>query len=205
MRTASRWVPLLATCFLLAMPATSRAEWQFAPFLGYTFKGSTTLIDLENAAPQRRWHVGGAATLLGDGPVGVEGDFVYTPNFFDREEIAQVESSRMYAVMGNVVLTTPRRWNQYGLRPYVSGGVGVLHASNQDIRGSIPTVRVNLMGMNVGGGAVGFLTDRTGVRFDLRYFKNVRGIDLEELGEPISVGPVQLRFWTLSFGVVIKY
>jgi hypothetical protein len=61
------------------------------------------------------------------------------------------------------------------------------------------------MGMNVGGGAVGFLTDRTGVRFDLRYFKNVRGIDLEERGEPISVGPVQLRFWTLSFGVVIKH
>ena len=205
MRTALRRVPLLAVLLLLVTPAPGGAEWQFAPFLGYTFRGSTTLIDLEDAAPQRRWNFGGAVTLLGDAPVGVEGYFVYTPNFFDREEVVQVESSRAYAVMGNVVLTTPRRWNQYGLRPYVSGGVGVLHAFNQDIRGSIPTVRVNLMAMNVGGGAVGFLTDRTGVRFDLRYFKNVRGIDLEQLGEPISVGPVRLRFWTLSFGVVIKY
>ena len=38
-------------------------------------------------------------------------------------------------------------------------------------------VEAKLLGYNVGGGAVGFLTERTGLRFDLRYFSNLKPTD----------------------------
>ena len=78
--------------------------------------------------------------------------------------------------MGNVVLTTPRSWNPYGLRPFVSGGIGLLHATATDALEFSP-VNTNLLGYNVGGGAVGFLNDRVGLRFDLRYFRNLKPSD----------------------------
>ncbi len=106
--------------------------------------------------------------------------------------------------MGNAVLTTPRAWNQYGLRPYVSGGIGLLHASRADAR-NLTTFSLDLLGMNAGGGAVGFLSDRIGLRFDLRYFRKIQGPVEDELDFPVSIGPIRLRQWTTSLGVVIKY
>jgi len=78
--------------------------------------------------------------------------------------------------MGNAVLTLPRRWTEYGLRPVVSGGLGVMHVSVLDTGGVFP-VSSNLAGFNVGGGAVGFLTKRTGLRFDARYFSSLHRTD----------------------------
>ena len=146
--------------------------------------------------------------MIGDGPVGVEGLVVYTPGFFQQDNPPSIDGlpapdvvdSRALAIMGNVVLTTPRRWNEYGLRPYVSGGIGLLHASAMDALEFLP-VDANLLGYNIGGGAVGFLTDRTGLRFDLRYFSNLKPSD-----EPqIAIGRVQLSYWTASVGVVFRY
>ena len=80
--------------------------------------------------------------------------------------------------MGNVVLTTPRSWNEYGLRPFVSGGIGLLYASTSAAEAvDVLPVNARLLGYNVGGGAVGFLNERTGLRFDLRYFSNLRPTD----------------------------
>ena len=54
--------------------------------------------------------------------------------------------------------------------------------------------------MNVGGGAVGFLSDHVGVRFDLRYFRNIKGVSQEDLEDfPVTLGePVRLRYWTIA-------
>jgi hypothetical protein len=203
---------VLAITVLLVLTVTPplHADWQFTPFLGYTFKGSTTLYDPLTAADDTQWNLGGAVTWIGDSPLGIEGYFVWTPTFFQgRERLFNlpggptVTESRTYAFMGNVVLATPRSWNRYGLRPFVSGGLGSISASHDETE--LP-VRINLLGMNVGGGAVGFLTDRVGVRFDLRYFRNVRGVSDEnrELAPTIGGEFVRLRYWTLSIGVVIK-
>lgn len=200
----------LTGLLLAAFPVASSAEWQIAPFLGYAFNGATTLIDLEDATAERHWNFGGSTTLLGDGPLGVEGYFVYTPGFFQREGGGtvvgrDVVSSYTFALMGNVVLTTPRRWNEYGLRPYVSGGMGLLRVSAKDQLNVLP-IRLNLLGMNLGGGAVGFLSDRVGVKFDIRYFRKIQGPDVETLEVPVSAGePIRFRFFTASFGLVLKY
>jgi hypothetical protein len=208
-RTGSSGLVLAAFLFL-ALPAPAEAEWQFTPFLGYTFKGSTTLVDWESAADDVHWNFGGAVTLIGESPVGVEAYYVRTPGFFQSEsgslipEVADVTASRMYAFMGNVVLATPRSWNRYGLRPFLSGGVGAIHASYDE---RALAARVNVAAMNLGGGAVGFLTERVGLRFDLRYFRNIRGVSEEDadLAPTLSDEPVRLRYFTISIGVVFKY
>ena len=205
-------VLLFSAILFLTFPDAAAAEWQFTPFIGYTFKATSTFIDFDIdedrvATDQTRLNFGGAVRLIGDSPFGVEAYYVHTPGFFDPKRgfnivLPQVLESRTYAVMGNVVLATPRHWNRYGLRPSLSGGIGLMHASEEDQLHVIP-YRVNLLGMNLGGGAVGLVSDHVGVRFDLRYFRNIKGV--EDLDFPVTGGqPVRLRYWTIAFGVVIK-
>ena len=194
---------------LFAVPA--RADWQFAPFVGFTFGGDTTLVDPESAAGNRHWTFGGTATLIGKGPIAVEGLFAYTPGFFESNEPprnpipppgtepALVTSSRVYALMGNVVLTTPAHLSENSLRPYLSGGVGLLHVSQTNLGNAFP-ISSNLFGFNVGGGAVGFITNRTGLRFDLRYYSTLRR---DEQG--FAFGHVRLSYWNAGVGVVLRY
>jgi len=190
----------------MSVPAAATAEWHLTPFLGLTFQGDTSIFDPRKAAGNAHWTFGGSVTFIGGGPVGVEGLLVYAPGFFEGEpppginDPPNIIDSRSLALMGNVVLATPRKWTEYGLRPFVSGGIGLLHTSATDELGLVP-VRTNLLGYNVGGGAVGFLTARTGLRFDLRYFGTLKKIN----DPPIAIFPVYLSYWTGTVGVVFRY
>jgi hypothetical protein len=208
---------VLALCGLLtAVPAArASAEWQFAPFVGFNFLGDTNLNLTQTVG--RHWNFGGAVRLVGAGPLGVESVFLYVPGYFESLDLEcdplvfntnecsnAITKSRTFALMGNIVLTTPRSWNEYGLRPFVSGGFGLLHAFHNDV---FSPARANLPGYNVGGGAVGFLTDRVGLRFDLRYFRTLPpGVESAPLHEtPDNLERVHLRYWTGTVGVVFKY
>ena len=208
-------VRALALVFLLAMlpPAPAFAEWQFAPFVGFNFLGDTNLNLTE--LPQRHWMFGGTGRLIGAGPLGVEGLFTYVPGAFESfrfedpfvfnpsESTETITKSNAYALMGNVVLTTPRSWNQYGLRPYVSGGMGLLHVYHNEPR---TPARADLLGYNVGGGAVGLLSDRVGLRFDLRYLSTTpHGKEPTEEILTEDSQRVRVHFWTATVGVVFKY
>lgn len=192
-RFAACWLLLMVT----AVPAA--AEWHFTPMIGRTFAGRTNLVDLELATPTPHKDFGGAVTLLGGGVLGAEAVFVVTPGFFHRTG-EFLESSRTLALMGNVVVTTPRRWTEYGLRPFVSTGFGVMRASTAE-KGSALNVSTPLTGFNVGGGAIGFLTKNVGLRFDLRYYVAVTHPDP---GPAVSFGPAHLRYMTASIGVVFR-
>ncbi len=187
------------------MPRTARAEWQLTPLIGFTFKGDTTLVsetaDFTTAASKRHWNFGGSVVLIGSWPVGVEALVLYTPGFLE-QDLGVLQASRTTAVMGNLVLATPRSWNEYGLRPFVSGGFGLLRTSAQDPPVDLWEKPVNLFGFNIGGGAVGFITDRTGLRFDLRYFRHVRPADAIA---GISFGDIELKYWNAAVGFVIRY
>jgi hypothetical protein len=194
---------------IAASPARAAADWHLTPLLGLTFQGETTLLDSESAVGKAHWHFGGAVTVVGSGVIGAEALIVYTPGFFQQDSppaiggvpAPDVIASRSLAIMGNALMTTPTRWNEYGLRPFVSGGIGLLRASAKDSFDILP-VSTNLLGYNIGGGAVGFLTERAGLRFDLRYFSNLKPSDSDE---GIAIGRVQLSYWTASAGVVFKY
>ena len=204
---------LALTASFLSIPGAAQAEWQFTPFIGYTFNATSTFLDFDlredrQATDATRINFGGSVRLVGELPIGVEVYYVHTPGFFDAKQfslnLARVTESRTYAIMGNVVVLTPRHWNRYGLRPSLSGGIGLMHASLDDTNQIFP-YHQNLLGMNIGGGAVGMLSDRMGVRFDFRYFRNIKGVSAEDLEFPVTVGEsVRLRYWTLGFGLVIK-
>jgi hypothetical protein len=201
---------LAAFLCVLALPRTVAAEWHITPLIGFTFAGKTTLLDPQVATDKRHVDFGGAITLLGGGVIGAETIVVLTPGFFqtDRTPLetdvprVPITSSRTLAMMGNLVLTTPRRWTEYTLRPFVSGGFGLLRAAKTEQDEVFPLL-ANFAGFNIGGGAVGFFSQHTGVRFDLRYYGTVHDTDHVPL-VAIGDGKVRLRYYTASVGLVIR-
>lgn len=195
------------------------AEWHFTPFIGLTFKGNTTLLDPELATGDKHAALGGTVALLGNGIFGAEAVFEIVPGFFQgrpgrndasglpiRDDLLQ--SSRVTALMGNAVLTAPRRYTEYSLRPFVSGGFGLLRAASTESSppGGLqvfPPLEANFAGFNLGGGAVGFFSQSTGVRFDLRYFSTLHNTRRDS-GLTTFNDAVHLRFMTLSVGLVIR-
>ena len=166
--------------------------------LGTTFFIKTSVVDLDAATDQIHRNLGGSITLLGSGIFGAEGLIVWTPGFFTGDK-GLVKNSRVISVMGNVLVTTPRRWTEYSLRPFVSGGFGLVHVLNTDVAKVFP-FNSNLPAFNIGGGAIGFLSKRTGIRFDLRYYNNLARSD-EATG---TIGRVHIRYMTASVGVVLR-
>ena len=81
---------LCATALIAAAPQPAAAEWQLKPFLGVTFGGATTFIDLEHAAGTANIVYGGNATWLGE-VVGLEVDFGHAPGFFQGDAVGQVQ------------------------------------------------------------------------------------------------------------------
>jgi len=190
----------VAMCVLaLALPRAAAAEWHFTPMFGETFLGRTSIIDLEAGTDKHHKNLGGSVVLLGSGVLGVEGLVVWTPGFFQTGNQELIKNSRTLALMGNIIVTAPRRWTEYTLRPFVSGGFGLLNASKTEVHAVFPTT-LNTSGYNIGGGAIGFLSKRTGVRFDLRYYNNIGSSDTNAA----CIGPCQVRYMTASVGVVLR-
>lgn len=193
--------------FALLTAAPAHAEWQLIPLVGLTLGAHTNAQLVGDTIAPIGTHInfGGAVSLLGGGILGAEGIGVFTPNF-KGDVGTTVNSSRALAVMGNVVLTTPRRWTEYTLRPYVSGGFGVMRLSvtvpNDQSANLQPVLgtQLNAAGFDIGGGAVGFFTKRTGVRFDFRYYRRLHPGSSAVIG----TDDPQVSFMTLSVGVVFR-
>ncbi|CAN5437059.1 hypothetical protein BH23ACI1_BH23ACI1_29650 [soil metagenome] len=195
---------LLCSLLLLALPRPVAAEWHFVPMIGVTFGKVTNFLDSAGGAQERDRHFGITVSRLGEGILGFEGGVVWTPGFFQGTDPVRrdlVETSRAISAMGNVMLTTPRLWTEYSLRPFISGGVGLLHVLAEDSAAVFP-VDANLWGVNVGGGAIGFLSERTGVRFEMRYFSTLGRKELP--GMTLDGNAAHLRYLTASIGVVIR-
>lgn len=191
----------LTVGFALAVGSPASAEWHIVPLVGLTFKGNTNAVPVGQVPIGTHPDFGGAVSLLGGGILGVEGIGVFTPNFKgDDPTLNQVlQSSRTLAVMGNVVVTTPRKWTEYSLRPYVSAGLGVMRLSTA-LTNNVLETSTNTAGFDIGGGAIGFFTKHTGVRFDLRYYRRLHAGSSELL----ATDKPQLSFMTLSVGVVFR-
>jgi len=197
----------LTVGFALAAGSPATAEWHIVPLVGLTFNGNTNAEpSVSNATTPIGTHpnIGGAGALLGEGILGVEGIGAFTPNFkADVDTVNNtVESSRALAIMGNIVLTTPRRWTEYTLRPYVSGGLGYMRLSvaGKKVGQEVLGTSLNTAGFDIGGGAIGFFTKHTGVRFDLRYYRRLHSGSSQVFGTEQT----QLSFWTASVGVVFR-
>lgn len=199
MNVRSTVVRASLAAMLLAFVAPSRAfaEWQLRPFVGATFGGGTTLIDLDQAAGDNKLTIGANAVWLGEF-LGVEGDLGHTPGFFERGTQILVVDSHVTTLTGNVVLALPKRLAQYSLRPYVVGGAGIMFARSDD--GGALTVSRNLAALDIGGGVTGFFTNRIGVSWDVRYFRSIGAGD----NKGLSFGNEQLSFWRATMAGVVR-
>ena len=193
-------VRLLVLALLLLFPAQASAEWQIRPFLGVTFGGGTTFVDLEHAAgkPNVVWGIG--SDLLGD-TIGIDADFGHAPGYFESGNQYLVLHSSATTLTGNIVIALPRHLAEYTLRPYFVGGAGLMYVRIDDSFGVLRVAR-SLPVMDVGGGATGFLSDRIGVNWDVRHFRSVGG---KVAGGGLSFGAQRLSFWRANVALAIRY
>jgi hypothetical protein len=192
---------LLFVLFFLPA-ARASAEWQMKPFIGATFAGSSTYtLDLDGSTAKHPV-VGISGTLLGE-VLGVEAEVCHARGFFETDgPYSQlVLSSSATTLTGNVVVALPRRLAEYKLRPYFVGGGGLMRARIDDAKSLLP-VSSNLASWDMGVGVTGFLSDRFGVSWDVRYFRSVGGNDQ---GAGLSTGPEQVSFWRANMALAIRY
>lgn len=198
-RTVRTLTLLCAATCAWAPPAS--ADWLVTPFIGGAFAGKTTFVDLEQGATSTQLIVGGATAWLSDGLFGAEADLTYAPRFFERDNRAGlIVGSNASALMGSAIVAVPLAITRESLRPYAVVGLGVIHAGLEDVFGVVSDDG-NLLGLNVGGGAVGFIGRRTGFRFDLRQLRTLRGAEEALSGTRRS----RLSFWRATVGVTLRY
>jgi len=195
-------VLLLLVC---GAPVQAHADWLFSPFLGRTFAGTTALPDLEEGTASAQTIYGGSVGWWTPGVLGVEADFAYVPGFFEPDSASGLVVGSNVVTFGlDLVVATPVSVTRESLRPYLVGGIGWMHASIDESLNLFPEFfgrAQNSIGMNVGGGAVGFLTQRTGVRFEVRQFRSLeRDVNPFTTGERTAL----LSFWRATVGVVIR-
>ena len=191
---------VLAVLFFCCQVAEARADFFITPFLGSEFAGSTTLLDLDTgAASSKHWTFGGSAAWLSDGILGVEADFSIVPGFFQNSSgTGLVIGSRVTTLTGSVIVALPLSVTRESLRPYAVGGLGLLHATSEDILSLNESG--DWLGLQIGAGAIGLITNRAGVRFDLRHLRALSR-DTTLRGEQTS----KLSFWRATVGVTLRY
>jgi opacity protein-like surface antigen len=180
---------MAALAFVLAAPTQARADWFFTPYIGTNFAGDTESANV---------NFGGSLGYMGAGIVGFEVDFGYAPDFFEEPEVSEINVTTL---MANVIVGAPIGGMGEGVRPYASGGAGLMRTAVDDVDDFFD-VNDNSFGINVGGGVMGFLTDNVGIRGDLRYFRNI-GDSAE--GEDFDLSFGDMDFWRGSLGVAFRF
>ena len=199
----ARW---LAFALWLLAPAPAAAEWQVRPFIGFSFSGATTFVDPDHAIETQNVVMGISGGWLGE-IFGLEADFGRAPGFFQTDDVRDpvvehlVLTSAVTTLTGNIVVALPRRMAGYGLRPYFSGGAGLMHVNAFGKFGIVEHNRT-LPALSLGGGVTGFLTNTVGLNWDVRRLSTLRG-EGETLGN--SVGREQLSFWRATMAVALRY
>jgi len=193
---------VLAAGFLLLCARSDAADRQLRPFVGVTFGGDSTFaIDPGVASGGgSKPAIGVSAVFLGE-LLGAEVDVFDGPGFFGNGTDL-VKSSRVTAFTGNLIVAAPHRATEYSLRPYVVGGVGLMQLRRTttfnvfDISTVLPTI-------DVGGGALAFVTNHVGVSGDIRRFQSV-GDNPSSEGLTLN-GEQHLSFWRAAVAVVFRY
>jgi len=107
-------------------------------------------------------------------------------------------------LLGNIIIGVPVGGTYgKGIRPYVTGGIGLLRTEIDG--GTLARVSSsnNMFGWNAGLGVMGYFNDHVGLRGDLRYTRGFE--DLNTGNNVIDLnGNNQLHFWRLAAGVVFR-
>jgi len=197
----------LAIVLLLCLwtpPTTANADWLITPFLGTSFASQSTFLIFEEGAG-RKLTLGASVSLLGDGIFGLEAEVAHTPRFFGgNDPLGLVLTSRVTTASGSVIVAAPLALTRESLRPYFVGGLGLMQARSKHAADLFP-IDENLSAVNIGGGAIGFVTERTGLRFDVRHFRAFNTADNTADNPAARADASRLSFWRATAGVTIRY
>ena len=194
----------LVLLLLALTPRPASADWLITPFIGTAFAGETTLQVLSSGQIPKKVTFGVSAALLSDGVFGIEASVGHTAGFFSADNdplgLFKTSSSRVTTLDGSIIVAAPLGLTRDSLRPYLIGGLGLMQARSGDPASIFP-IDQNFLGVTLGGGAIGLLSPRTGVRFELRHFKAASGAD----GPLAREGLSRLSFWRASVGLTLRY
>ena len=194
----------LAACATLVPSREARADWLITPWIATTFAIDTTYLRLETGARERRYAMFGVSgSWLGSQLLGVEAELGAAPGFFEVDEPGNpldslLQASNLVTLFGNVIVAMPLSVSGDSLRPYLLSGLGWMHATLDDQIGLLESD--DSLGLQLGGGAIGFVTNRVAIRFDLR---NIR--TLTRATTLTGQRDWKLSFWRASVGVAIRY
>lgn len=186
---------------LLSPVAPASADIFVSPFLGVKFNGGTNELDFNNdvGARDTKMAVGLSGVVMMDKGLGFELEIAHQPRFFERTVNNLVTRSGVTTISGNVMLAAPISITRESLRPYIVGGLGWMHASANNGIGFLE-FNNDFLGLSLGVGAVGFIGDVTGLRFDLRYLKSISSNDVSD----VSRESARVSFWRATVGVVFR-
>jgi opacity protein-like surface antigen len=191
-----------------AAPSKASADWLFTPFVGVNWGGSANFGDVGDFEDEfeKRGNFGASLAYMGAGIVGFEVDFGWAPNFFENTTGPgdfDFGDSNVTTLMANLVVGAPIGGQTGpGLRPYASGGVGLIRSRIGDAGDFFDNPSTNDFGFNVGAGVTGFFTDNIGVRGDLRYFRSLQD---EEPDDEFDLSLSDFNFWRGTVGVTFRF
>jgi opacity protein-like surface antigen len=187
---------MVAGMFLVA-PAKTQADWLFTPSIGGTFGGDTF--------GENHLTYAGALTWLDAEMFGWEAEFSYSPEFFDVAEVDGDRSGSVLTLMGNVVIGAPLGGPDGRLRPYLTGGVGLMRMRVLSDAETFETT-TSEAGFNLGAGAMAMFSERVGLRGDVRYLRSFQDQNPSwTRGIVRDIAPGSFDFWRASLGVTVFF
>jgi opacity protein-like surface antigen len=136
---------------------------------------------------------------MGGGIFGAEFGFNFTPEFV--QDTATTPDVSQASFMGNLIVGIPIGGQGGQVRPYVTGGVGLMRVS-ADQSELFDRFSSNDFAVNFGGGIMAFFTDHVGIRGDLRYF---RALTDDEPGTGVDFEFGDLDFWKWDVGAAFRF
>jgi hypothetical protein len=189
---ALRIAKTCAACLALATvlsPGEARADGYVTPWIG---------IDFATANDDGSTVYGVTTGYMGAGVFGFEADVGFTPHLF--RAIPAFDTSTGLTIMGNFILGIPIGGTHgAGIRPFVSGGVGLMRIHSEGGPVLDESRSNNEFGYDLGAGMMGFFNQHVGLRGDVRYIRSLdshTGIDVLD-GE-------RLRYWRVVGGVTFR-
>jgi opacity protein-like surface antigen len=176
-----RLVCVLALFMVPAMAAPASAQWFATPYLGANIGNEDDGLEKTSA------NFGVSAGFLGERALGLEVDLGRAQDLFLDTPVT--------SLMVNGIVGVPSGRT----RPYVAGGLGLMHASAFEVSGVELLPSQSDLGINVGGGVMTELSDRVGLRGDLRYFRAL-------VDETSAAGGIleDYQYWRATVGVTLK-
>ncbi|HEX5217282.1 MAG TPA: outer membrane beta-barrel protein [Vicinamibacterales bacterium] len=183
-------IAALAVACSIGSAATAHADVRLTPFAGVTFGDD---------APASKFNTGLGISFMGR-VAGFEVDFGYTPDFYDEEtDFELVGDGNVTTLFGNVVIGA----SSGRVQPYGVFGAGLIRSRVGDAGDLFDDVTTNDFGISAGGGVNFMVSDRVGIRGDIRYFRALH--DNEPADNDLDLAVGSFGFWRTTGGVTFRF